>query len=157
MDPDFADTLRSHGVHVTAQRIAVLRAVEARPHLTADEAAESARRQIGAISKQSVYDTLAVLVEHGLIRRIQPSGSPARFESRVGDNHHHLVCRDCGRLVDVECAVGDAPCLTPVDAKDFAIDEAEVMYWGLCPECSAAAGDLPRHSNQIDPSAVTTP
>jgi Fur family ferric uptake transcriptional regulator len=101
--------------------------------------AEVVRNQIGAISRQSVYDALGVLLDAGLIRRIQPVGSPARYEDRVGDNHHHLICRDCGRLVDVDCAVGDAPCLTAVDDNGFQIDEAEVAYWGRCPDCQAAA------------------
>ncbi len=144
--PDSADTLRRHGVHVTAQRIAVLRAVEGRAHVTADEAGDIARSHLGAISRQSVYDTLAVLVDHGLIRRIQPSGSPARYEGRVGDNHHHVVCRACGHLADVECTTGDAPCLTPADPQDFTIDEAEVIYWGLCPDCST--DELPATTSQ---------
>jgi Fur family ferric uptake transcriptional regulator len=101
--------------------------------------AEAVRTEIGAISQQSVYDALGVLVGVGLLRRIQPAGSPARFEDRVGDNHHHLICRTCGRMVDVACAVGSAPCLTPSRDAGFAIDEAEVVYWGRCPECLAAA------------------
>jgi Fur family ferric uptake transcriptional regulator len=123
---DAAHLLRQHGIQVTAQRLAVLRAVAGRPHITADEVAEVARAEIGAISLQSVYDALGVLVAEGLIRRIQPAGSAARFEDRVGDNHHHLICRICGRLVDVECAVGAAPCLTAADDRGYEIDEAEV-------------------------------
>lgn len=137
MPLDIADKLRDHGVHATAQRIAVLRAVSRQPHLTADEVAASVRADLGTISKQSVYDALGLLVASGLVRRIQPSGSPARYEDRVGDNHHHLVCRSCGGLVDVECAVGAAPCLVPADTGDFTVDEAEVVYWGLCPSCTA--------------------
>lgn len=132
-----ADLLRQYGLHVTAQRLAVLRAVSAQPHVTADRVAEAANAEIGAISRQAVYDALAVLVGKGLIRRIQPMGAPARYETRVGDNHHHLICRICGRVVDVDCAVGSAPCLTPVEASDYEIDEAEVLYWGRCPECRA--------------------
>jgi Fe2+ or Zn2+ uptake regulation protein len=135
--PSEPDLLRQHGIQVTAQRLAVLRAVAGRPHITADGVAEVVRAEIGAISLQSVYDTLAVLVAGGLLRRIQPAGSPARYEDRVGDNHHHLICRVCGRVVDVECAVGSAPCLTAFDDKGYQIDEAEVAYWGRCPDCLA--------------------
>lgn len=130
-----ADRLREHGLQVTAQRLAVLRAIADAPHITADEIAEAARSHIGAISRQTVYDALGVLVDRGIVRRIEPAGSAARYEDRVGDNHHHLVCRSCGRLVDVECQVGEAPCLTPADHGDFVIDEAEVVYWGTCPDC----------------------
>ncbi len=104
-------------------------------------AAEMARAEIGAISKQSVYDALGILVEAGLVRRIQPVGSPALFEDRVGDNHHHLICRVCGRVVDVDCAVGCAPCLTAADGQGYEIDEAEVAYWGRCPDCLQQARD----------------
>jgi len=134
---DPADLLRQHGIQVTAQRLAVLRAVAGQPHIKADAVAEAVRAEIGAMSLQSVYDTLGVLVAEGLIRRIQPAGSPARFEDRVGDNHHHLICRLCGRTVDVDCAVGFAPCLTAVDGRGYEIDEAEVVYWGRCPDCLA--------------------
>jgi Fur family ferric uptake transcriptional regulator len=130
-----ADLLREKGVQVTAQRLAVLRAVEAHPHITAEGVAELARAEIGAISVQSVYNALNALDEAGLVRRIQPIGSPALFETRVGDNHHHLICRECARLVDVDCAVGYTPCLTPSDDQGFAVDEADVTYWGLCPDC----------------------
>jgi len=135
MTPAPADLLRHHGLHVTAQRLAVLRAVSTHPHTTADGVAEVAGADIGSISRQAVYDALAALVEKGLVRRIEPSGSPARYETRVADNHHHLICRVCGRVVDVDCAIGDAPCLTPSDDVDYEIDEAEVIYWGRCPEC----------------------
>ena len=132
---DPADLLRTHGLQVTAQRLAVLRAVSAQPHATADAVADAARDAIGSISRQSVYDALNTLVESGIVRRIQPAGSPARFETRVGDNHHHLVCRNCGDVVDVDCAVGYTPCLTASDDLGFEIDEAEVNYWGRCPTC----------------------
>jgi Fur family transcriptional regulator, stress-responsive regulator len=132
-----AELLRRHGVQVTAQRLAVLRVVSARPHTTADDVTDVARGEIGAISRQSVYDALSLLVDKGLIRRIQPAGSAARYEGRVGDNHHHLICRDCGRMVDIDCAVGAAPCLTAADDLGFEITEAEVIYWGRCPECRA--------------------
>jgi len=134
---DPADTLRQRGIQVTAQRLAVLRAVSGQPHITADAVAEAVRAEIGAISLQSVYDALGVLVAEHLIRRIQPAGSPARFEDRVGDNHHHLICRVCGRVVDIDCAVGSAPCLTASDDNGYEIDEAEVAYWGRCPDCVA--------------------
>jgi len=132
--------LREHGVHVTAQRIAVLRVVAGRPHCTADEVAEAVRGEIGAISRQAVYDVLGVLAERGILRRIQPAGSPARYETRVGDNHHHLICRRCGKTVDVDCAVGFRPCLTASDHAGYEIDEAEVVYWGTCPDCLGGAG-----------------
>ena len=131
------ELLRQHGIQVTAQRLAVLRAVSMQPHSTADEVALAVRTEIGAISTQSVYDALTVLVAEGLLRRIQPAGSPARFEDRV-DNHHHLVCRECGAVVDVDCAAGSAPCLTPADDMGYEIDEADVAYWGRCPACAAA-------------------
>ena len=132
---DSAALLRERGIHVTAQRLAVLRAVSGQPHITADAVAEVVRTEIGAISLQSVYDALGLLVSEGLLRRIQPSGSPARFEDRVGDNHHHLICRTCGRVIDIDCAVGSAPCLTAIDDRGYEIDEAEVAYWGRCPDC----------------------
>jgi Fur family ferric uptake transcriptional regulator len=139
MPRDPASLLREHGVQVTAQRLAVLRAVSRRPHCTAEGVAEDVRTQIGTISRQAVYDALGMLVEKGLIRRIQPARSPARYEDRVGDNHHHLICRTCGKTVDIDCAVGDTPCLTAAADSGFQIDEAEVIYWGTCPECLAAS------------------
>jgi len=148
-----AELLRQHGIQVTAQRLAVLRAVSHQPHATADAVAEDVRAEIGAISLQSVYDALNVLVTGGLVRRIQPAGSAARFEDRIGDNHHHLICRVCGRVVDVDCAVGSAPCLEASSRHGYEIDEAEVVYWGRCPNCvrkgatggaSSATADKPR-------------
>lgn len=136
---DPAALLREHGVQVTAQRLAVMRAVAGRPHGTTDDVAEAVRAEIGVISRQAVYDALGTLTDKGLIRRIQPAGSPARYEDRVGDNHHHLICRDCGRMVDVDCAVGAMPCLTAADDAGYEIDEAEVIYWGRCPACLANA------------------
>jgi Fe2+ or Zn2+ uptake regulation protein len=130
--------LRQHGLQVTAQRLAVVQAVSDGPHSTADDIYGAVRAEIGAISRQAVYDALAVLSDRGLVRRIQPAGSPARYENRVGDNHHHLICRTCGTMVDVDCAVGDTPCLTAHTDHGFAIDEAEVVYWGTCPACSTA-------------------
>ena len=130
--------LRRHGLHVTPQRLAVLRAVSHRSHRTADDIYTTVQADIGAISRQAVYDALAALTDKGLLRRIQPAGSPARYENRVGDNHHHLICRTCARMVDVDCAVGDTPCLTASDDSGYEIDEAEVIYWGRCPECVSA-------------------
>lgn len=140
-----AELLRGAGIQATAQRLAVLRAVAARPHDTAEGIAEAARADIGTISRQSVYDALALLVEAGLIRRIQPEGSAARYEDRVDDNHHHLICRSCGNLVDVDCAVGAAPCLTAADDQGYLVDEAEVAFWGTCPDCQR--NDAMPHTN----------
>ena len=139
MTNDPSQLLREHGVQVTAQRLAVMRAVAGRPHCTADVVAEEVRAEIGAISKQAVYDALGILAEKGLIRRIQPAGSPALYEDRIGDNHHHVICRACGKTVDVDCAVGETPCLTAVNDSGYQIDEAEVIYWGTCPQCLATA------------------
>jgi Fur family transcriptional regulator, stress-responsive regulator len=134
---DPGELLRQHGLRVTAQRIAVLRTVAEAPHASADAVAAAVRGRLGTISTQAVYDALGTLTEHGLLRRIQPAGSPARYEDRVGDNHHHLVCRVCERMVDVDCATGAAPCLTAAEGHGYEIDEAEVVYWGRCPECAA--------------------
>jgi len=147
--------LRERGVQVTAQRLAVLRAVSAAPHATADDIAATVRADIGAVSQQAVYDALRVLVDRGLLRRIQPAGSPARFEDRVGDNHHHLICRSCGRTVDVPCATGFAPCLHVEDDHGFVIDEAEVVYWGRCASCRAS--DRPSLSAPPNPHAPPKP
>lgn len=133
------ELLRRHGLQVTAQRVAVLAAVADHPHATADVVAEAVRDEIGTISRQAVYNVLGALVEAGLLRRIQPAGSPARFEDRVGDNHHHLICRSCGRMVDVDCAVGARPCLEAADDRGFEIDEAEVVFWGRCPDCRSGS------------------
>ena len=130
--------LRRHDIQVTAQRLAILKAVSDRPHSTADDIDKVVLAEIGAISLQSVYNAVGTLTDKGLLRRIQPAGSPARFEDRVGDNHHHLICRACGRVVDVDCAVGHTPCLTAADDSGYVIDEAEVIYWGSCPDCVAA-------------------
>ena len=132
------ELLREHGLRVTPQRLAVLRAVSGAPHTSADVVAETVRGEIGSISIQAVYDALAALTENGLLRRIEPAGSPARYEDRVGDNHHHLICRVCEQMVDVDCAAGGTPCLTAADDFGYEIDEAEVIYWGRCPECVAA-------------------
>lgn len=144
------DQLRERGIQVTAQRLAVLRAVSSRAHVTADEVADIAQTDIGGISRQAVYDALAVLVDHDLLRRIQPVGSAARYEDRVNDNHHHLICRQCSRVVDVDCAVGSAPCLTASDDHGYDIDEADVAYWGLCPECQ----ETNSVSESLEPTAA---
>jgi Fur family transcriptional regulator, stress-responsive regulator len=151
MHDDAADLLRRHGVQVTAQRLAVLAAVSRRPHGTADDVARAVRAEIGVISRQAVYDALGILAEKGLVRRIQPAGSPARYEGRTADNHHHLICRICGRVVDVDCAVGAAPCLTPAGDSGYEIDEAEVIYWGRCPECLARAPARPGADEETVP------
>ncbi|WP_020122461.1 Fur family transcriptional regulator [Streptomyces canus] len=134
--PNTADELRGAGLRVTAARVALLETVRAGDHLAADAIATGVRDRLGHISLQAVYEALHSLTAAGLVRRLEPPGSPARFEGRVGDNHHHLVCRSCGAVVDVDCAVGHAPCLTASDDRGFSIDEAEVIYWGLCPDCS---------------------
>jgi Fe2+ or Zn2+ uptake regulation protein len=131
-------TLREAGLRVTQQRVAVLDAVRRLPHADTDSIINAARAGLGELSHQAVYDVLKVLTEAGLVRRIQPSNSVARYESRVGDNHHHVVCRSCGAIADVDCAVGETPCLSASDAGGFQIDEAEVIYWGICPDCTAS-------------------
>ena len=137
---DYADALRVAELRVTRPRVAVLQAVEGHPHADTDTIFGAVRAVLPEVSRQAVYDVLAALTAVGLVRKIQPSGSVARYESRVGDNHHHLVCRSCGTIADVDCAVGEAPCLTPADPTGdldgFVVDEAEVVYWGLCPDCS---------------------
>ncbi len=143
MQEPAVDLLRRHDLQVTAQRVAVLEAISQRPHGTADQLTEVVRTRLGAISRQAVYDALGILSEKGLIRRIEPAGSAALYENRVGDNHHHLICRGCGRVVDVDCAVGAAPCLTAAEGSGFEIDEAEVIYWGRCPDCQVERVEPP--------------
>ena len=138
LEVDAARTLREAGLRVTRPRLAVLSAVEANPHADTDAIVGAVRQEAGPVSTQTVYDVLRALTSAGLVRRIQPAGSSARYESRVGDNHHHLVCRECGVIVDVDCAVGEAPCLPPSDTRGFTIEEAEVVSNGLCPDCSAS-------------------
>lgn len=128
-------SLRAVGLRVTAPRLAVLAAVREGDHLAVEEIAADARRRLGSISTQAVYDVLRALTDAGLVRRIEPAGSPARFEGRVGDNHHHLVCRSCGAVTDVDCAVGHAPCIEPAEPAGYDVEQAEVTYWGLCPAC----------------------
>ena len=135
---DFESMLRGAALHVTRPRVAVLTAVHEHPHGDTDTIIRLVRQDIGAVSTQAVYDVLRALTTAGLIRRIEPAGSVARYEARVSDNHHHVVCRSCGAIADVDCAVGDTPCLTATGDQGFSIDEAEVTYWGVCPECVAA-------------------
>jgi Fur family ferric uptake transcriptional regulator len=136
--PAIAEELRGAGLRVTAARVALLQTVRAGDHLGVEAIAAGVRDRVGLVSLQAVYDALNALTQAGLVRRIEPAGSPARYEGRLRDNHHHVVCRSCGSVADVDCAVGQAPCLTPSDDHGFSIDEAEVTYWGLCPGCSTA-------------------
>jgi Fe2+ or Zn2+ uptake regulation protein len=134
--PDHAEQLRAADLRVTRPRLAVLEAIHAHPHADTDTIFGVVRAGLPEVSRQAVYDVLAALTAASLVRRIQPSGSVARYESRVGDNHHHVVCRSCGAIADVDCAVGETPCLTAADDNGFVLDEAEVIYWGVCPDCS---------------------
>ncbi|MFI9766663.1 Fur family transcriptional regulator [Streptomyces sp. NPDC052415] len=136
--PTTADELRGAGLRVTAARVALLETVRHGDHLGVEAIASGVRDRVGHVSLQAVYEGLHALTTAGLVRRIEPAGSPARFEGRVGDNHHHVLCRSCGAVADVDCAVGDAPCLSASDDHGFAIDEAEVIYWGVCPDCSTS-------------------
>jgi Fur family transcriptional regulator, stress-responsive regulator len=136
---DLEQMLRGADLRVTRPRVAVLTAVHAHPHADTDSVIGAVRRELPSVSHQAVYDVLRALTTAGLVRRIQPSGSVARYEARVGDNHHHVVCRSCGDIADVDCAVGAAPCLHASDASGFAIDEAEVIFWGLCSACSTSS------------------
>jgi Fe2+ or Zn2+ uptake regulation protein len=137
--PTAAEELRGAGLRVTAARVALLETVRHGDHLDVDAIASGVRDRIGHVSLQAVYEALHALTEAGLVRRIEPTGSPARFEGRIGDNHHHVVCRSCGAVADRAVDVGEAPCLTASDDRGFSIDEAEVIYWGLCPACSTAS------------------
>ncbi len=140
---DLERMLRAAQLRVTRPRVAVLTAVHQHPHADTDSIISHVRADYGDVSHQAVYDVLRALTTARLVRRIEPAGSPARYEARVGDNHHHVVCRSCGSIADVDCAVGDTPCLTASDDRGFLIDEAEVVYWGLCPECVAASAGVP--------------
>jgi Fur family ferric uptake transcriptional regulator len=152
---EFAELLRSADLRVTRPRLAVLEAVQSHPHADTDSIFAAVRAMLPEVSRQAVYDVLAALNTAGLVRRIQPSGSVARYEARVGDNHHHVVCRGCGAISDIDCRVGDAPCLSPIDGdggecavlEGFVLDEAEVIYWGRCPDCSA--DELRDHNSVI--------
>lgn len=136
---DVAATLRDAGMRVTAPRVAVLSEVLAGQHLTPDQVAAGVRGRVGPISTQAVYDVLAALTGAGLLRRIEPAGSATRYETRVGDNHHHVVCRSCGTIADVDCVIGEPPCLSPSEAGGFVVDEAEVTFWGTCPTCQSVS------------------
>ena len=138
---DYRQMLQASALRVTRPRMAVLDAVYTHPHADTDSIIRAVRDDLPEVSHQTVYDALNALTATGLVRRIQPSGSVARYESRVGDNHHHVVCRVCGVIADVDCAIGEAPCLTASDDNGFSIDEAEVIYWGVCPECSTVKSD----------------
>jgi Fur family transcriptional regulator, stress-responsive regulator len=132
---DLATAVRDAGLRVTTPRVEVLSEVTEGNHVTADQIAQAVRERLGTVSTQAVYDVLGALTRVGLLRRIEPAGSPARYETRVGDNHHHVVCRSCGAITDVDCVIGEPPCLSPAEANGFVIDEAEVTFWGLCPTC----------------------
>ena len=138
-EPDLQQLLRGAALRITRPRLAVLNAVHAHPHADTDSIIRASRRDLPEVSHQAVYDVLRALTDAGLVRRIQPSGSVARYEARVGDNHHHVVCRSCGTIADVDCAIGTTPCLTMSDDHGFSVDEAEVIYWGRCPACSATS------------------
>lgn len=155
MDLDVAARLRAAGLRVTASRLATYDAIAAAPHSDADAVGTVVRARLGAVSTQGVYDALRVLTEQGLLRRIEPAGSPARYETRTGDNHHHVVCRDCGRTGDVDCAVNAVPCLEASDTHGFTIDEAEVVYWGRCPSCQQRDASQ-QHGAVITPTAGST-
>ena len=135
--------LRQAGLRVTAPRQAVLGVLGEHPHSTADAVASAVRGRLGSVSTQAVYDVLAACVDAGLVRRIEPAGSAARYETRTGDNHHHVVCRACGATADIDCVVGERPCLAPSDAGGFVVDEAEIVFWGTCPACRAAGAGTP--------------
>jgi Fur family transcriptional regulator, stress-responsive regulator len=140
---DFESQLRNASLRVTRPRLAVLEALDEHPHADTDAVIGLVRQHLPAVSHQAVYDVLRALTGAGLVRRIQPAGATARYETRVDDNHHHVVCRTCGSIADVECAIGHAPCLTASVDRGFTIDEAEVVYWGTCPDCAAAASTAP--------------
>jgi Fur family ferric uptake transcriptional regulator len=146
---DPRERLRAAGLRVTKPRLAVLRWLVGHPHATADQVATAVRRQLGSVSTQAVYDVLNACSNAGLLRRIEPAGHPARFETRTADNHHHLVCRNCGRTEDVDCVHGEAPCLTPSSTWGYEVDEAEVVFWGYCPDCRSSA-TAPEESGRHD-------
>jgi Fe2+ or Zn2+ uptake regulation protein len=139
--------LRTHDLRVTRPRLAVLQAVDSHPHADTNSIIDHVREELPEVSHQAVYDVLAALTRAGLLRRIQPRGSVARYEARVGDNHHHVVCRSCGAVADVDCAVGASPCLTASENHGYMIEEAEVIYWGLCPDCFAP-NPIPEHTRK---------
>lgn len=138
-DADPADLLRRSGLRVTAPRVAVLTELANRPHCDVDTLGQATRARLGSVSTQAVYDVLRVLTDHEIVRRFEPAGQPARYEVNSGDNHHHIVCRSCGSFADVECAAGKRPCLDVVTSHGYVIDEAEVLYWGTCPDCTTTS------------------
>lgn len=140
---DLVGLVRSAGMRVTASRLAVLRALSRHPHADTDTLIRQVREELGSVSPQAVYNVLAAFVGAGLVRRIEPAGSVALYELRVADNHHHVVCRNCGVIQDVDCALGQRPCLTPSQTHGFVLDEAEVTYWGICPTCQLKASEVP--------------
>jgi Fe2+ or Zn2+ uptake regulation protein len=153
MEADASSTLQQHGLRATATRVATLAVLRGIPHATADQVETSVRERLGAVSTQAVYDVLGALERAGLVRKIEPAGHPARFETRVLDNHHHVVCRSCGRIDDIDCVEGDAPCLEAGSsaAVGFVIDEAEIVFWGLCPSCQlnpAGSKDVPSDTRE---------
>lgn len=153
---DDVKLLRAAGRRVTAVRLAVLSEVGARPHANVETIFRAVDVQLGGVSRQAVYDALRSLAAANLVRRVEPAGSPARYETRVGDNHHHVVCRVCGETADVDCAVGSAPCLEPSELHGFVLDEAEVTYWGLCPRCQSATAARPPRPSRQRPAKPTT-
>ncbi|GLX05826.1 transcriptional repressor [Microbispora sp. NBRC 16548] len=146
---DDAGRLRQAGLRVTAARLAIMQTVSGGDHLDVEAIHRGVCERVGQVSLQAVYDSLNALQRGGLLRRIEPAGSPTRYETRVGDNHHHLVCRSCGRVTDVDCAVGHAPCLEPASDAGYLVDEADVIYWGLCPPCRAEAGSAQPDSAHV--------
>lgn len=137
--PDWRQRLRAAGLRVTQPRLAVLETVRESSHLAADQVSDRVRERIGTVSTQAVYDALNTLTEHEILRKIEPAGSAMLFEINLGDNHHHIVCRECGAVVDVDCAVGSMPCAVPQETHGFVVEEAEVTYWGLCPDCAVTS------------------
>jgi Fur family ferric uptake transcriptional regulator len=152
VSPDFATQLRAASLRVTRPRLAVLAALHEHPHVDTDTVIRLVRADLDAVSHQAVYDVLRALTDAGLVRRIQPAGATARYEAKVDDNHHHVVCRSCGAIADVDCAVGHAPCLTASDPHGFLVDEAEVVYWGTCPDCAPAPIREPNPENRPEGS-----
>lgn len=151
--PPVAEELRGAGLRVTAARVAILETVRAGDHLGVEAIATGVRDRVGHVSTQAVYEALHALTAAGLLQRIEPEGSPARYEGRVGDNHHHLVCRRCGKITDVDCAVGHAPCLQPISDAGYQVDQADVMYWGICPACQGATRESEPTGRRASPGS----
>jgi Fe2+ or Zn2+ uptake regulation protein len=147
-DRRLADLLRGSGLRVTAARLALLDELEVHPHADVESLSAAVEKRLGGVSKQAVYDALRALGSAGVVRRIEPAGSPSRYELRVGDNHHHVVCRDCGSAADVDCATGSAPCLDPSQTHGYVLDEAEVTFWGVCPDCQEQRKEKAREKTE---------